>query len=310
MNQSKKIITAVLLFALCVPGLLSSKDKQVSYEKDLKPIFEKSCYKCHGPKKQKGSLRLDSIKHLKTGAKNGPVAIPGEPEESSLYTLTILPEDDDDVMPSKGDMLTKEQTELIRLWIVQGAKFEDGTSLKTKKEQIKKDTRVTVLDQLSSKVPAPSATTLKQFEEIGVKIQYLSKNKHFIGLDFSQLKKSVKLSDDHLNKLEKVSKQLIALDLGTVDLSKKKLKVLAKLHELRRLHLERTKISDKALGYIKGLKKLEYLNLYETQVTDKGLENLKGLTQLKNLYLWNTKVSKGGAEKLKALLSKVKINLG
>src|SRR5262245_7008463 len=35
--------------------------KGVTYDKDIRPIFEKSCFKCHGPEKQKGKLRLDSL---------------------------------------------------------------------------------------------------------------------------------------------------------------------------------------------------------------------------------------------------------
>lgn len=306
-----KLIAAFMLAALCMPSLLISKDeKKVSYEKDLMPIFEKSCNKCHGPKKQKGGLRLDSIKHLKTGAKSGQVAVSGAPDESLLYTLTILPEEDDNIMPSKGDPLTKEETELIRLWILQGAKFEDGTALASKKEIAKRDNRLTELDQLSLKVKAPDKTVLKQFQEMGAKVKYLSKNKSFISLDFSQLKKSIKFSSDHLASLEKLSKQLIALDLGTLDLSKVKLHSLSKFEQLRRLHLEKTKITDKALVHLKDLKTLEYLNLYETGVTDNGLANLTGLTKLKNLYLWNSKVTKEGVDKLKKSLPKVKINLG
>jgi mono/diheme cytochrome c family protein len=29
------------------------------YVKDIKPIFERSCVKCHGPEKRKSGLRLD-----------------------------------------------------------------------------------------------------------------------------------------------------------------------------------------------------------------------------------------------------------
>ena len=39
----------------------ASDKKGVTYDKDIKPIFEKSCFKCHGPEKQKAKLRLDSL---------------------------------------------------------------------------------------------------------------------------------------------------------------------------------------------------------------------------------------------------------
>src|SRR2546430_16228014 len=45
-----------------ISKLPAPSDKQgVTYAKDIKPIFEKSCIKCHGSEKQKGKLRLDSL---------------------------------------------------------------------------------------------------------------------------------------------------------------------------------------------------------------------------------------------------------
>ncbi len=38
----------------------ASTKQGVTYAADMKPIFEKSCIKCHGSEKQKGKLRLDS----------------------------------------------------------------------------------------------------------------------------------------------------------------------------------------------------------------------------------------------------------
>ena len=42
-----------------------SAKKDLTYAKDIKPLFEKSCFKCHGSEKQKGKLRLDSIEAVK-----------------------------------------------------------------------------------------------------------------------------------------------------------------------------------------------------------------------------------------------------
>src|ERR1043166_5691640 len=48
-----------------------SDKKGVTYDKDIKPIFEKSCFKCHGPDKQKSKLRLDSLAAVVKGGENG-----------------------------------------------------------------------------------------------------------------------------------------------------------------------------------------------------------------------------------------------
>ena len=86
------------------------------------PILSEACVDCHGPDKQKAGLRLDTIAAVQKGSKEGPVVKAGNPDESSLYQRIVLPADDDDIMPPKGDPLTKAQTDLIKLWIVSGAK--------------------------------------------------------------------------------------------------------------------------------------------------------------------------------------------
>lgn len=86
------------------------------------PIFQSTCMDCHGEEKQKAGLRLDSIAAVLKGGKEGAVVAAGKPEESSLYQRITLPKDDDDIMPPKGDPLSKAQTDLIKLWIVSGAK--------------------------------------------------------------------------------------------------------------------------------------------------------------------------------------------
>src|SRR5262245_57255108 len=98
--------------------------KGVTYDKDIKPIFEKSCFKCHGSEKQKGKLRLDSRAAAIKGGENGPDIVPGSGEKSPLLHNVARIGDEDDAMPpeGKGDPLTKDQVALIRAWIDQGAK--------------------------------------------------------------------------------------------------------------------------------------------------------------------------------------------
>ncbi len=85
------------------------------------PILESACVDCHGPDKQKAGLRLDTIAAVLKGSKEGSIVKAGNPGESSLYGRITLPADHDDIMPPKGDPLSKAQTDLIKLWIVSGA---------------------------------------------------------------------------------------------------------------------------------------------------------------------------------------------
>src|ERR1043166_2738726 len=62
----------------------ASTAQGVTYAKDIKPIFEKSCIKCHGEEKQKGKLRLDSVAAVLKGGEDGQVIQPGKSAESLL----------------------------------------------------------------------------------------------------------------------------------------------------------------------------------------------------------------------------------
>jgi hypothetical protein len=102
----------------------ASDQKDLTYDKDIKPIFEKSCFKCHGSEKQKGKLRLDSLEAALKGGENAPDIIKGKSAESPLVHAVSRVLDEDENMPpeGKGEPLSKEKIGLIRAWIDQGAK--------------------------------------------------------------------------------------------------------------------------------------------------------------------------------------------
>lgn len=101
----------------------ASAKKDLTFEKDILPLFQKACVKCHGPEKQKAKLRLDTLEATLKGGENGDCISKGNSAKSTLvHTIARL--DPDAAMPpdGKGDPLTKEQVGLVRAWIDQGAK--------------------------------------------------------------------------------------------------------------------------------------------------------------------------------------------
>ena len=100
-----------------------AEDPVAQFEREVRPILEDNCYKCHGPEKQKGGLRLDQKTAVMTGGESGEPAVkPGKSGESSLIKL-ITSTDPDVFMPPKGDRLKQEQIELLKRWIDNGAHF-------------------------------------------------------------------------------------------------------------------------------------------------------------------------------------------
>lgn len=99
----------------------------LTYAKDIKPVLDKSCIKCHGAEKQKGKLRLDSLEAALKGGEDGKVILPGDSAGSILVHNIAHVGDEDDYMPppdnkDKIPPLTPEQIGIVRAWIDQGAK--------------------------------------------------------------------------------------------------------------------------------------------------------------------------------------------
>lgn len=99
---------------------------EVSFTKDIAPVFVAKCLACHNAEKAKGGYRMHTFDALlKPGSSKDAPLVPGKPSESLLYQL-ITTTSEDDRMPQKDDALPPAQVAAIKQWIEVGAKF-DGT---------------------------------------------------------------------------------------------------------------------------------------------------------------------------------------
>lgn len=97
---------------------------QVDFARDIQPIFEASCLRCHGPEKPKSRFRLDNREDALKGGENGVDIIPGQSAKSPLIHYVAHLDPDTEMPPKgKGDPLTKEQVGLLRAWIDQGVNW-------------------------------------------------------------------------------------------------------------------------------------------------------------------------------------------
>ena len=62
----------------------AAKTEGVTYAKDIRPLFEASCFNCHGEKRQKGELRLDSLAAVLKGGETGIDVVPSDSAKSKL----------------------------------------------------------------------------------------------------------------------------------------------------------------------------------------------------------------------------------
>ena len=280
-------------------------DKQIDFAKEIQPILKKSCIQCHGSEKHKGDLRLDSKEAAMKGGKDGLAIVPGDIAKSDMYRRITLPKDNEDVMPSKGELLTKVQTDLIRDWITQGAKWPDGLVLKS--TGVPEEPKAEPVKLAEYKPGSAELKAISKFGLLGVAVRPIALNVNWREANFRSL--NTNATDAALAPLKDIL-GLVDLNLAGTKISDAGLAHIKGLTNLTHLHLEHTQIGDAGLTNLKGLVNLEYLNLFDTKVSDAGLENLKSLARLKNLHVWQTKVTDAGVASLQKDLPKLNIVRG
>lgn len=140
MTLNMRTLTTILFASALALPLIAAEEKVdisklpppatktgVTYAKDIKPILDQSCTRCHGAEKPKARLRLDSLEGALKGSENGKVIKTGNSADSILVHAIALAGHPDYHMPPPGNRagikpLSKEAVGLIRAWIDQGAK--------------------------------------------------------------------------------------------------------------------------------------------------------------------------------------------
>jgi hypothetical protein len=106
--------------ALCAQGHGADK---VEFNRDIRPILSENCFRCHGPDSasRKADLRFDR----REAALKAEAFVPGKPEKSELVRR-IFSESPKERMPPPASRkeLTRDQKELLRRWIAEGAEYQ------------------------------------------------------------------------------------------------------------------------------------------------------------------------------------------
>ena len=109
-----------------------SNPKEVSFYRQIRPIFQANCHGCHQPAKAKGGYVMTVYDQLLTGGEGeDPAIIPSDPDGSYLIEL-ITPINGEAEMPQKAGPLAAEDITLIRRWIAQGAKDDTPANAKAR----------------------------------------------------------------------------------------------------------------------------------------------------------------------------------
>ncbi|NIL99019.1 MAG: hypothetical protein GTO62_18430, partial [Planctomycetales bacterium] len=91
-----------------------SEPEQISYYRDIRPIFQGRCFGCHQPAKPSGQYVMTDFSPLSQGGESGePAIVAGAPGDSYLIEL-ITPIDGEADMPKEEHPLDANQIELVR----------------------------------------------------------------------------------------------------------------------------------------------------------------------------------------------------
>ncbi len=119
----------MILFLLPLMLAVRAVGGAPDFARDVRPIFERSCFGCHGPEKQKSGYRLDIRDNALRGGDTGKAAIIPHNAKSSPLIRYVSGEDEEIVMPPKKAnvaRLTEAEVQMLRDWIDAGPFWPDA----------------------------------------------------------------------------------------------------------------------------------------------------------------------------------------
>lgn len=297
--------------------IITNVQEAVVYADIIQPMLQSKCNGCHGPKRQKGKLRLDSPEWMLKGGKDGPAIDKGRAEESEMIKRILLPKEDDDHMPPRQKpQLNERQIAILHWWIESGADFTKkvkelpqddkmkGYLLALQQSQVKKNTTALIP---SEEVEKANEKYIQALREKGVIIIPVAQNSNYLSANFINWTNA---SDQDMNFLLLLKKQLAWLKLGDTKIGDKGLEAIAQCTNLNFLQLNGTNITDAGLPLLNSLIKLQSLNLVNTKITEAGIMKLDKLKNLQSLYLYQSKVASNSLPELKKIFPKTILDFG
>ena len=305
-------------------GGIPAPDEPVSFTNHILPLLEKRCLDCHGEPyvkngrtiKPRAGLQLDTYEMVIKGNLDGTIVTAGDPSVSTLYQVVVLPDDDPELMPPKGDPLTEDERTMIKRWILEGAGEQPAAEAadpnaapkpKEKKELATGtvDAKTSVLDMLAKRVSVPSKTQIQAAQKTYALVTQLSERNPLLRAEFSSF--AGEIDDSALGALGSIKNNISHLDFSRTKMTDVAMRAAGGMQHLTWLSARSTIVSDNGLKSLSSLQHLTYINLSETKVSDQGLKILASLKTLNEVYLWGSKVTDKGVESLRASLPNAKI---
>ena len=150
-----------------VSKLPAAATRPVNFVKDIQPILEQSCLKCHNPDVSMSGLRLDDREHALKGGDLGTDIFPGKSDRSRLIHLAARLVSDPEMPPKgQGDPLTAEEVAILRAWIDQGGGVAGGVVLEPERRRVAAHNLQKALKLALSSLPLPATRRVDFVKDI------------------------------------------------------------------------------------------------------------------------------------------------
>ena len=150
---SLSVLATFLLLTTSTPtSIAKAQDLKVNFPRDVAPILEAHCLRCHGSESPEGDFSLSTAADLREAG----FAVPGKPEQSHFLAVVQPDGDQPPAMPKEGKPLTASQIAVLRQWIKAGADWPEGVTLRVRS---KADSTWWSLQPVTHPAPPQTAST-------------------------------------------------------------------------------------------------------------------------------------------------------
>jgi mono/diheme cytochrome c family protein/cytochrome c553 len=104
----------------------SASKSPIDFARDVAPILEQHCIRCHQPAVKKADISLATVADLAANE----YVVAGEPDASYLLEVVTARPGEKPLMPKEGPVLSAQEASVLREWIVEGAHWPDGVVVK------------------------------------------------------------------------------------------------------------------------------------------------------------------------------------
>lgn len=112
--------------SLSAAELQAAREGPVSFPDHVRPILEAKCAMCHNRSALPGRMSLASRDAAVKSGTLGAFIVPGDPDRSLLIHNLKSAHASIQAMPPVGERITRDEIEILRKWIREGAPWPAG----------------------------------------------------------------------------------------------------------------------------------------------------------------------------------------